>query len=55
MTVAPTKLMAFACGVGGVAFALLAWHVWIDHLMIHQVVAWVNANTAQAAAEAAKP
>lgn len=39
----------FLIGLAGASLCLALWHAWIDHAMLHQIVAAINQANAQAA------
>ena len=44
-------VLGLAGGMLGVALALLVWHLWGDHVLLHQVVLLLNQQAAAASAK----
>lgn len=44
------RVLAVGWGMGGVALALLLWHLWMDHVSLHQIIGLINANSVKTAA-----
>ena len=47
-------LIGLAAGLLGAVLVLVAVHLWQDHRALHEVIAWANQVTAQAAKAAGK-
>lgn len=43
-------LLSLGFGLAGMLLALLIWHAYSDHVLLHQVVDAINASAARAAA-----